>query len=181
MSILNLVEDNTSNMYLKHSWALGRFVSTSDEPYDFKHFVIDLDFRTGFTKWVDQQKFVVWDKEPGIKPDNWRELVKDDYKRSFWCRVFVKDIGILIWERNGRPELEVFDQMITDAWKTKDENPGKVPVFEYKGAEKVKYGMASGYKANIEFVKWTDKPAEFDELPSAPVAEDADLDDGIPF
>ena len=41
--------------------------------------------------------------------------------------------------------------------------------------------MASGYKANIEFVKWTDKPAEFDELPSAPVAEDADLDDGIPF
>lgn len=184
MSVLNLVEDSSNNMYIKHSWALGRFVDGNDEPLDFEHFAIDLDFKTGFTKWEDMQKDVVWDSKPGIKPDNWKDLEANGYKRSFWCRVYLKDHGVFIWERNGRPELEVFDQMITDAWATKDANPGKVPVFKYVGSEKIKYKVASGYQARVEFSGWTERPAEFDQLPTEePKSAEPDdsKEDGIPF
>ena len=106
-SFLQLNESEGNSLYIKHSFAMGKFVTNNgegDEPLQFEHLLIHPDFLEG----------------------------------------------------------QAFDEAMGSCWKDKVE--GKVPCFKYLGSEKVSFsGGASGFKAKLEYVKWVDKPADFDE------------------
>ena len=77
-------------------------------------------------------------------------------------------------------EGQTFDEAMSAAWKHKAE--GKVPCFKYAGSEKITFsGGASGFKGKLEYVKWVDKPADFDEPEEMQDKPSDDLEDGIPF
>ena len=57
-----------------------------------------------------------------------------------------------------------------------------MPCFKYAGSEKVTFSKgASGFKGKLEYVKWVDKPAQFDEPEEMQDKPSDDLEDGIPF
>ena len=67
-----------------------------------------------------------------------------------------------MWQRHSFFEGQAFDEAVSACWKDKVE--GKVPCFKYVGSERVSLKRgASGFKAKLEYVKWVDKPADFDE------------------
>ena len=163
-SFLQLSEGEGNSLYIKHSFAMGKFVTNSgegDEPLQFEHLLIHPDFETGYGKYDGQYQYV-WDQQVGVRPDNYKQLVEQGYKRAFSARVYIKDKGVYLWQRFSFLEGQAFDEAMGSCWKDKVE--GKVPCFKYVGSEKVSFsGGASGFKAKLEYVKWVDKPADFDE------------------
>ena len=165
-SFLQLSESEGNSLYINHSWAMGKFVTKdedgNDVPLDFEHLLIHPDFRTGYGKFDDGHYKYVWDQQVGVRPDNYKELVAQEYKRAFSARVYIKDKGVYLWQRHSFFEGQAFDEAVSACWKDKVE--GKVPCFKYVGSEKISFsGGASGFKAKLEYVKWVDKPADFDE------------------
>ena len=181
MSFLELDDKEGLPMFIKHDFALGKFVLTSAEgvePLDFEYMLIDADFQTGYGKFDGQYQFV-WDQQVGVKPDNAKDLLADGYKRAFNARIYIKGKGVYLWQRFSLLEGQTFDEAMSAAWKHKEE--GKVPCFKYAGSEKVTFSKgASGFKGKLEYVKWVDKPAEFDEPEEMQKPSD-DLESGIPF
>ena len=184
MSFLELDDKEGLGMYIKHDFRLGKFVINNAEgvePLDFEYMLIDTDFQTGYGKYDGQYQFI-WDQQVGIKPDNAKELVAQDYKRAFSARIYIKDKGVYLWQRFGLLEGQTFDEAMSSAWKDKVE--GKVPCFKYTGSEKISFSNgSSGFKGKLDYVQWVDKPADFDEpaeMVEQPVVEDQ-KEDGIPF
>jgi hypothetical protein len=182
MSFLELDDKEGLGMYIKHDFRLGKFVINNAEgvePLDFEYMLIDTDFQTGYGKYDGQYQFV-WDQQVGVKPENAKDLVAQDYKRAFSAKVFIKDKGVYLWQRFGLLEGQTFDEAMSAAWKHKEE--GKVPCFKYAGSEKITFsGGASGFKGKLEYVKWVEKPADFDEPEEMQDKPSDDLEDGIPF
>ena len=84
MSFLELDDKEGLGMYIKHDFRLGKFVINNAEgvePLDFEYMLIDTDFQTGYGKYDGQYQFV-WDQQVGVKPDNAKDLVAQDYKRA---------------------------------------------------------------------------------------------------
>ena len=183
MSFLELDDKEGLPMFIKHDFALGKFVLTSAEgvePLDFEYMLIDTDFQTGYGKYDGQYQFI-WDQQVGVKPDNAKELVAQDYKRAFSARIYIKDKGVYLWQRFGLLEGQTFDEAMSAAWQHKVE--GKVPCFKYAGSEKVTFSKgASGFKGKLEYVRWVDKPTDFDEPAEMQTDKPSDDEhDGIPF
>jgi len=183
MSFLELDDKEGLPMFIKHDFALGKFVLTSAEgvePLDFEYMLIDTDFQTGYGKYDGQYQFI-WDQQVGVKPDNAKELVAQDYKRAFSARIYIKDKGVYLWQRFGLLEGQTFDEAMSAAWQHKVE--GKVPCFKYAGSEKITFsGGASGFKGKLEYVRWVDKPTDFDEPAEMQTDKPSDDEhDGIPF
>tara|TARA_R100000773_G_scaffold8376_1_gene8099 strand:+ start:162 stop:713 length:552 start_codon:yes stop_codon:yes gene_type:complete len=183
MSFLELDDKEGLGMYIKHDFRLGKFVINNAEgvePLDFEYMLIDTDFQTGYGKYDGQYQFV-WDQQVGVKPDNAKELVAQDYKRAFSARIYIKDKGVYLWQRFGLLEGQTFDEAMSAAWQHKVE--GKVPCFKYAGSEKITFsGGASGFKGKLEYVRWVDKPTDFDEPAEMQTDKPSDDEhDGIPF
>ena len=183
MSFLELDDKEGLGMYIKHDFRLGKFVINNAEgvePLDFEYMLIDTDFQTGYGKYDGQYQFI-WDQQVGVKPDNAKELVAQDYKRAFSARIYIKDKGVYLWQRFGLLEGQTFDEAMSAAWQHKVE--GKVPCFKYAGSEKVTFSKgASGFKGKLEYVRWVDKPTDFDEPAEMQTDKPSDDEhDGIPF
>ena len=183
MSFLELDDKEGLGMYIKHDFRLGKFVINNAEgvePLDFEYMLIDTDFQTGYGKYDGQYQFI-WDQQVGVKPDNAKELVAQDYKRAFSARIYIKDKGVYLWQRFGLLEGQTFDEAMSVAWQYKVE--GKVPCFKYGGSEKITFsGGASGFKGKLEYVRWGDKPTDFDEPAEMQTDKPSDDEhDGIPF
>ena len=121
MSFLELDDKEGLGMYIKHDFRLGKFVVNNAEgvePLDFEYMLIDTDFQTGYGKYDGQYQFI-WDQQVGIKPDNAKELVAQDYKRAFSARIYIKDKGVYLWQRFGLLEGQTFDEAMSSAWKDK--------------------------------------------------------------
>jgi len=183
MSFLELDDKEGLGMYIKHDFRLGKFVINNAEgvePLDFEYMLIDTDFQTGYGKYDGQYQFI-WDQQVGVKPDNAKELVAQDYKRAFSARIYIKDKGVYLWQRFGLLEGQTFDEAMSAAWQHKVD--GKVPCFKYAGSEKITFsGGASGFKGKLEYVRWVDKPTDFDEPAEMQTDKPSDDEhDGIPF
>ena len=114
---LNLIDENLS-MYLNHSAMLGKFV-VDKEPIEVEYLVVHPEITTGYIKWtLNKEKFTQWDAKSGVRPENYRDLIADDYQRAFQARVCVDNKDVYIWETSAKTSLEVFDDMITQAYKT---------------------------------------------------------------
>ena len=84
MSFLELDDKEGLPMFIKHDFALGKFVLTSAEgvePLDFEYMLIDADFQTGYGKFDGQYQFG-WDLQVGVKADNAKDFLADGYKRA---------------------------------------------------------------------------------------------------
>ena len=183
MSFLELDDKEGLGMYIKHDFRLGKFVINNAEgvePLDFEYMLIDTDFQTGYGKYDGQYQFV-WDQQVGVKPDNAKALLADGYKRAFNARIYIKDKGVYLWQRFSLLEGQTFDEAMSAAWQHKVE--GKVPCFKYAGSEKVTFSKgASGFKGKLEYVRWVDKPTDFDEPAEMQTDKPSDDEhDGIPF
>jgi len=180
MSFLQLNENDSASMYIKHSFQLGKFV-VNDEPLDVDYMLIHPDFKTGFGKYEGQFQWQ-WDEKQGVARSDKAELIADGYNRAFAARVYIKGRGVYLWQRFSKLEGQSFDDAISAAWKDKED--GKVPCFKYEGSEKVSLGNgAKGYVAKLSYVKWVDKPADFDNIVEDQVDSQGDNneDDLIPF
>ena len=94
MSFLQLSENEGSSMYIQFVFKDGEGKS-NDEIIEAKYFMIHPDFKTGFSKYENGVYKNMWDQKVGVRPDNYKELLADGYARSFWCRVLIKDKGVL--------------------------------------------------------------------------------------
>ena len=180
MSFLQLNENDSASMYIKHSFQLGKFV-VSDEPLEVDYMLIHPDFKTGWGQYKDGQFLWEWDKTQGVARSDKAELIADGYNRAFGARVYIKGKGVYVWQRFSKLEGQSFDDAISAAWKDKEE--GKVPCFKYEGSEKISLsGGAKGYVAKLSYVKWVDTPADFDNIVDDQAdSQGDDLEDGIPF
>jgi hypothetical protein len=160
MSFLQL-ENESDGLYIKHHYQLGKFV-VNDEPVDFEYFLLSPDFYTGWGKYDGQYEWK-WDQVQGVPDGDKKQLYEDGFKRAFSVQMYIKDKGTYLWQRFSKAEGRAFDQVMSDAWSSKED--GKVVCVKYNGSEKIALqGGSKMYVPNLTFEKWVAKPEGFGEM-----------------
>jgi len=160
MSFLQL-ENESDGLYIKHHYQLGKFV-VNDEPVDFEYFLLSPDFYTGWGRYDSQYEWK-WDKVQGVAEGDKKQHYEDGFKRAFSVQLYIKDKGTYLWQRFSRAEGRAFDQVMSDAWPSKED--GKVVCVKYNGSEKITLqGGSKMYVPNLSFEKWVAKPEGFGEM-----------------
>lgn len=165
MSFLQL--DEGTGMYIKHDWNLGEWL-VDKQPIGAKDVLLDPKFKTGYGKWTVQdgnnQFDFKEDQVVGVKRDDWRSLIQDDYKRAFETMMYVKGQGVYIWRSESKMQGKTFDEAMTAAWDAANGNPppNQVPYFTVEQSERIQAGAANGFVGKLKFVKWVDRPQDFD-------------------
>jgi hypothetical protein len=182
MSFLQL-SNESDGLYIKHHYQLGKFV-VNDEPVDFDYFLLSPDFHTGWGKYEGQYEWK-WDEVQGVASGDKAELYEQGFNRAFSAQFYIKDKGTYLWQRFSKAEGRAFDQVMTDAWSSKED--GKVVCAKYEGSEKITLsGGSKMFVPNLKFEKWVAKPSDFGELVDVAEATNNESSnnedhDGIPF
>tara|TARA_R110002033_G_scaffold3035_3_gene18682 strand:+ start:2524 stop:3150 length:627 start_codon:yes stop_codon:yes gene_type:complete len=163
MDILGLNGGGSDSLYIKHSSKDKAWI-TADGEINLVHFLVDpTSIQTGWGMYDGMYNFN-WDEKPGVKG----VLPGPDYKRAFSVNIYIPDVGTRLWQRFTWGEGEGFNNMCSTFWNDIQKNPGKVPHLQYTGSRVQEFKVGSSSIPEFSFVKWTDKPADFNAAPVQP-------------
>jgi hypothetical protein len=160
MDILGLNGGGSDSLYIKHS-SKDKTWQTQDGEINLVHLLVDpASIQTGWGMYDGLYNFT-WDKKPGVKGVQ----PGPDYKRAFSVSLYIPDVGTRLWQRFTWGEGEGFNNMCSTFWNDIQKNPGKVPHLQYTGSKTQEFKVGSSSIPEFSFVKWTDKPADFNAVP----------------
>jgi hypothetical protein len=155
MDILG-INSGGDNVYIKHSpdkgWMIG-----DESLNNVVHILIDpATIQTGWGIYEGAYSWE-WDDKPGLS----KGQPTPDHKRAFSVWIYTPEQGSKLWRRFSWGESQGFNKMCALFWNDIKANPGKVVHVKYTGAKVEKFKVGQAAIPEFEFVKWTDRPAEF--------------------
>jgi len=156
MDILG-INSSADNVFIKHSSADKCWMIGEEIHEDIVHILVDpATIQTGWGIYEGGYNWV-WDEKPGVS----KGQPSSDYKRAFSIWIYSKEHGSKIWRRFSWGEGQGFNNLCSTFWNDIKANEGKVVHVKYTGATVEKFKVGQAAIPLFEFVKWTEKPAEF--------------------
>jgi len=172
MDILGLNSGASDSLYIKHSSKDKTWV-TADGEIQLVHLLIDPStIQTGWGMYDGLYNFT-WDEKPGVKGVQ----PGPDKKRALSVSMYIPDVGTRLWQRFTWGEGEGFNNMCSTFWNDIGKNPGKVPHLQYTGSKVQEFKVGSSSIPEFTFVKWADKPADFNAVPPKAPSEGFNFSD----
>ena len=98
-------------------------------------------------------------KDPDLKTACPKPTDDGEWKRGFRVMMYAEAIGGLReWTTNSKGALIGIDTLHDLYLTQKGENPGKVPVVKFDGAQPIKLGQGHTSVPQLTITKWIDKP-----------------------
>ena len=159
--------EGVGSMFIKHHHKLGKFTDASGEVLELSTFAIcPNSVKTGLGRYSEAPAYgmeagyqFIWDEKTGVPNPEMEKYIKEGFTTAFHCEVYNSELGTMLWQRYQQLEWNVWYRAMKEAWSASDFHKDRVAIFKYVGSEPV--GTYGNYKANIEFVKWADRPEGF--------------------